>query len=252
MLPVPVSWIDCVAGLAFSALSVRMAELWIEPPAVGVKLMLRLQLLPGASEKTAAQSAGVPEPSTCAKFAPMLKPGAMALSVPLPIFSTVTDCGLSPLVVPTVVAGKVEHRRLRAQQLHKSAGSSLLQICDKKIARSIQSQSIQTRNSVCGDHGLGSAIGRHLHQVACGIQNEEVARCVHLHVLGKAQAGNGEHSLSFPDGNFHDLVVIGIGNKDIAGPIHRDAGRLVQPRWRWWSGHRRDESLRRGCWRCPR
>ena len=55
-------------GLALSALSVKTAVLVRGLPAIcGSKLMLTLQMAPGASgaaEKPAPQSAGVPEPAT--------------------------------------------------------------------------------------------------------------------------------------------------------------------------------------------
>ena len=45
------------------------AALLASGPAVcGLKLMLRLQLAPGASAKLLVQSAGVPEPATWTKF----------------------------------------------------------------------------------------------------------------------------------------------------------------------------------------
>src|SRR5271170_3608545 len=102
-VPVPVSLIDCVAGLAFSALSVSTTSLAIRPPAAGVKLMLRLQLAPAASEKLLVQSSGVPGPATCVKLEPAggrVRPGAMAINDWLPMFCTATDSGLSVLISP--------------------------------------------------------------------------------------------------------------------------------------------------------
>ena len=90
------------------ALSVNVAALEMLPPVCGMKLTLRLQLAPGWSEKLLVQSAGVPEPATCSKeFEPMLRPGATASSNWLPMFCTVTDCGLSVLVLPKAVAAKL-------------------------------------------------------------------------------------------------------------------------------------------------
>jgi hypothetical protein len=43
-----------------------------------VKLMLNLQLAPGASVNVLVQSAGVPGPTTCVKFVPIASPGAIA------------------------------------------------------------------------------------------------------------------------------------------------------------------------------
>src|SRR5271163_3753036 len=67
--------------------------------------MLKSQLAPDISEKLVVQSAG--EPVTCAKFTGMLKPGVTAVNNWLPMFCTVTDCGLSVLVLPTAVEAKV-------------------------------------------------------------------------------------------------------------------------------------------------
>src|SRR5436190_5319092 len=68
-LPVPLRPMFWVAGLPFNELSVSVAVSVIGPPDVGVKLRLRLQLAPEASEELLVQSAGVPEPATCAKLA---------------------------------------------------------------------------------------------------------------------------------------------------------------------------------------
>jgi len=70
------------------------------PVVCGVKLTLRLQLAPGASEKPLVQSAGVPEPATFVKFVPTVRPGATAFKDWLPMFCAVTDFGLSALVLP--------------------------------------------------------------------------------------------------------------------------------------------------------
>jgi hypothetical protein len=83
------------------ALSVKIAALVIGPVVCGVKLILRLQLVPGASEKLLVQSLGVPEPATCLKLWPTLRPGETAFSNRVPIFWIATDCGLSVLVLPT-------------------------------------------------------------------------------------------------------------------------------------------------------
>jgi len=54
---------------------------------VGLKLMLRLQVAPGDSEKLLVQSAGVPEPATLTKFGPLTtSPGATAFRGWLPMF----------------------------------------------------------------------------------------------------------------------------------------------------------------------
>ena len=59
----------------------------------------------GASEKAAMQSAGVPLPSTWAKSAETLKPGEMAVSVSLPVFSICIEIAPSVVsVVPSSVA----------------------------------------------------------------------------------------------------------------------------------------------------
>src|SRR5207248_9447740 len=96
--PVPFSLIVWV-GLAFNELSLSVTVPVIGPVAVGVKLRLRLQLPPGAREELLVQSAGVPEPEICAKLE--LTVSSPSERGPLPIFSTVTDCGLSLLVLPT-------------------------------------------------------------------------------------------------------------------------------------------------------
>src|SRR5208282_2711129 len=107
-LPVPERLTLWVAAVAFRALSVNVAALTMLPVVCGMKLTLRLQLAPDWSEKLLVQSAGVPEPGTCTKdVAPMLRPGATASSDWLPMFCTVTDCGLSVLVLNTTVAAKL-------------------------------------------------------------------------------------------------------------------------------------------------
>lgn len=103
--PVPFSAIDCVAGFPFKALSVSRAAPVSGPPAVGEKLMLMLQLAPAASTVVAEQSAGEPEPGTCAKFVLTLRPVAVRFA--LPMFCKVNDCGLSLLVLPIAVVTKV-------------------------------------------------------------------------------------------------------------------------------------------------
>ena len=86
-VPVPVSVIDWVAGLALSVLSVKTAVLVSGPALCGSKLRLRLQVAPGVSVKLAVQSAGVPEPGTWTKFGPVTRsPGGMASSGWLPVF----------------------------------------------------------------------------------------------------------------------------------------------------------------------
>src|SRR5208337_2204980 len=78
------------------------------PVVCGTNMTLRLQLAPGASEKVVVQSGGVPGPAACSKeVEPILRPGATALSDRLPMFCTVTDCGLSLLVLPTAVEAKL-------------------------------------------------------------------------------------------------------------------------------------------------
>jgi hypothetical protein len=99
--PCPWRAIDCLAAVLPNALSVRTAALVKGPGAVGVKLMLKLQDPPGASEVEAEQSAGIPLPGTCAKFVPTLRP--VNDKAALPIFETVTDLGLSLLVIPWAV-----------------------------------------------------------------------------------------------------------------------------------------------------
>ncbi len=106
--PTPLNVMVWVAGWPFSALSVSVTVPVSEPPTVGVKLTLTLQLWPGVSEKLAVQSAGVPDPGTCAKLELTVRPGAEAESEALPMFSTVNDRGLSALVLPTGVAANVK------------------------------------------------------------------------------------------------------------------------------------------------
>ena len=86
-VPVPLSAIDWVAGLALSALSVKTAVLVRGPALCGSKLRLRLQVAPGVSVKLLVQSSGVPEPGTWTKFGPVTRsPGATASSGWLPMF----------------------------------------------------------------------------------------------------------------------------------------------------------------------
>jgi len=66
--PVPDKEMVCWAGFVLLALSVSTTEPVMVPTLVGVKLILTWQLPPGASEKLAVQSAGVPEPVTWAKL----------------------------------------------------------------------------------------------------------------------------------------------------------------------------------------
>jgi hypothetical protein len=64
--PVPCSLMVWLADSALSSLSVKTAVLVRAPAACGVKLMLRLQLAPGAigaAENPVPQSAGAPDPS---------------------------------------------------------------------------------------------------------------------------------------------------------------------------------------------
>jgi hypothetical protein len=103
--PEPLRVMVWVAGLPFNELSVSVAEPVIGPVEVGVKLRLRLQFSPEVREELLLQSAGVPEPAICAKLEPTVSP--LSETGPLPIFSTVTDCGLSLLVLPTGVAAKL-------------------------------------------------------------------------------------------------------------------------------------------------
>ena len=92
-----------------SALSVKTAVLVKAPILCGSKLMLRLQVAPGVSEKVLLQSAGVPEPVTWRKFGPVTtSPGATAANDWLPMFWTITDCGLSLLVPPGGVDAKLK------------------------------------------------------------------------------------------------------------------------------------------------
>src|SRR5262249_3146639 len=99
-IPMPPSGIDCVAGLPLLELSVSTTVAAFAPLIVGRKLMLRLQRALGASERVLVQSAGVPEPAPCVKLALLIAmPGLMAFSDWLPIFSIVTDRGLSLLVI---------------------------------------------------------------------------------------------------------------------------------------------------------
>jgi hypothetical protein len=84
--PVPCMVTLWLAAVAFRALSVNVATPLIAPVLCGVKLRLRLQLAPGASERPLVQSAGVPEPAVCGKFGSTLRPGATALSGWLPMF----------------------------------------------------------------------------------------------------------------------------------------------------------------------
>ena len=107
-VPVPCRATLWLAPVELRALSVNVAALAMLRTVCGMKPILRLQLAPGTSEKLLVQSAGVPEPGTCWKeFAPMLKPGATAAKVWVPMFCTVTDCGLSVLVLPSTVAAKL-------------------------------------------------------------------------------------------------------------------------------------------------
>jgi hypothetical protein len=88
VVPVPCSAMFCVAeGLALSALSVKVAVPVRLPLLCGWKLMLKLQVAPGASAKALLQSGGVPEPGTWTKFGPAtINPGARAFSGWLPTF----------------------------------------------------------------------------------------------------------------------------------------------------------------------
>lgn len=97
--PCPCNVIDCVAPVRPKALSVKTAALIKGPVTVGLKLILKLHDPPAVSEVDvdAEQSAGRPLPATCAKFVPTL---TVKDSVVLPMLETVTDLGLSTLVLP--------------------------------------------------------------------------------------------------------------------------------------------------------
>src|SRR5580658_434921 len=107
---VPCSGMVWLEDSALSALSVKTAVLVRAPATWGSKLMLRLQLAPGASgaaENPAPQSSGTPEPATCTKLGPATtSPGVVAVSGWLPTLVIITVSGLSPLVLPTLVLAK--------------------------------------------------------------------------------------------------------------------------------------------------
>lgn len=100
--PCPWRVIDCVAAVCPKALSVKTALLVNAPVEAGVKLMLKLQDFPPTREVEAEQSAGMPLPATCAKLEPTLRP--VNDKAAFPILETITDFGLSLLVMPWPVA----------------------------------------------------------------------------------------------------------------------------------------------------
>src|ERR1039458_7981334 len=103
-VPVPFSEIACNEGLAAIELLASVAEAVSGPRPVGMKLILKLQLAPAASDELPVQSSGVPLSNVCAKLVPTVTPEIARLA--LPVFWTVTDCGLSLLVPPTGVDWK--------------------------------------------------------------------------------------------------------------------------------------------------
>ena len=117
---VGVPWVDvplnamlCVAEI-FKLSSVRTSEPLSEPTDTGVKPMGNSQEAPAASDPSVVEV----ELTTGQSVVSLVKFGAMLgllpaagtgnVSVALPAFSTVTVCGLSPLVVPIGVEAKVK------------------------------------------------------------------------------------------------------------------------------------------------
>jgi hypothetical protein len=114
-VPVPLRPIVCVL-VVLSALSVNESVPLRAPAAVGVKLIDSWQDWPAASvaaEPPALTTGQADEPPLFnVKLAEMLGllplPGTGRLSAALPMFSTVTACGLSALVPPGAVGAKLK------------------------------------------------------------------------------------------------------------------------------------------------
>ena len=113
---VPLSEIDCVAFDTFRLLSVTSDEPLRAPAVTGPKLMGNRQEAPAASdpavEELALTSGQAVDPLLLRlKFAEMLGlfpvEGIGMLSVELPMFASVTICGLSLLMEPADVVAKV-------------------------------------------------------------------------------------------------------------------------------------------------
>lgn len=115
MIPVPDKLIVCVLGLIFRLVSVKMSEPLIAPTIVGVKLMGSVQLVWAGNDPDALLLL----PTSGQELLPLLlsvklveeilgsfpEEGIGKLRAVLPMFSTVTVCGLSLLVLPTAVVG---------------------------------------------------------------------------------------------------------------------------------------------------
>lgn len=89
-VPVPVSVMTCVAGVALSVIVMVAVRL---PFAVGVNVAATLQLALAARLPTVRQSVPL-EGVTCAKSPTFAPPGSTLemFSVPLPVFVRVTIC----------------------------------------------------------------------------------------------------------------------------------------------------------------
>jgi len=115
-VPVPPSVIVCVEAATFRLLSVSTSEPVRLPVVAGVKLMGRMQVVFAASDPadeevvTRGQAVLpvlvrlklVPE-----RFGSLPVPGMGSVSAAVPMFSSVTVCGLSLLVLPTTVDAKL-------------------------------------------------------------------------------------------------------------------------------------------------
>ena len=108
--PIPLRGIDWLEFATLRLLSVVTREPVMGPDTVGMKLTLSVQLAPAASDPGLKVSCGQVELGLRLKLAEMLGlvpvAGTVNRSGEVPLFATVTVCGLSELVAPTAVEAK--------------------------------------------------------------------------------------------------------------------------------------------------
>ena len=95
-MAVPLKEMFCATKFAL-VVSVRFSLL--DPTVVGVKSMGSVQRAPAGSEVVEVQTLG----TELSRGKSAATPNPLKVNVAFPIFSTVTDCGLSLLFTPTAV-----------------------------------------------------------------------------------------------------------------------------------------------------
>ena len=110
-VPVPLSLMICVEPGAFNVLSVTVSVPLTTPLTVGVKLTINVHLAPTARVRLWEEPGGTGQVELGLKVKPAVigavLPGALKVNGELPLFTIVTVCGLSALVLPTAVEAKL-------------------------------------------------------------------------------------------------------------------------------------------------